>query len=160
LGVIWRWFSISSSTSVSTASFIKSAAGRNSLASIERSAPLSPSQHAPHRQVRLLGITARSVGLAERPQHLLRSACGDDKRVGLGRAEDVEGATDVVIRMKDGRRQMSERGDRAAVVAVFEHERMRLRYMDLPLVSPISVDCDNDIGAAERIGFAEGADRL
>ena len=62
--------------------------------------------------------------------------------------------------MQHGRRQMSDGGDRAAVAAVFEDERMRHGNMDQPLVSAVSADHDNDIGAAQGIGFAEGADGL
>ena len=89
-------------------------------------------------------------------RNLPRSARSDDERVGLGSAEDVERTADVVIRMQDGRRQTDDGSDRPPIAAVLEDKRMRLGDMDQPLISSFFANSDDDIGAAKRIGFAEG----
>jgi hypothetical protein len=55
-----------------------------------------------------------------------------------------------------GRRTIAAIGRPAA--PVFKGLRMRLGDVDQPLISPTLIYCDNDIGAAKRIGLAENAD--
>src|ERR1700744_383576 len=50
-------------------------------------APSAAAQHPLHSQIGLLCVAARSVGLAQRTQHLIGSARGDGERVGVGGVE-------------------------------------------------------------------------
>lgn len=140
------------------ASSTKSVADPNRRPWSERSHALSPAQHSLHGEVGFLSIAAGGVSLAECTQHLFGSARSDDERVGLRSAEDVERPAYVVVGMQHGRRQMGMAAIGSPVAPVFKGLCMRLGDLDQPLMSPILIYRDNDIGAANRIGFAETAD--
>ena len=89
---------------------------------------------------------------------MIGSARSDGERIGVGGVEGLERGANVLVRMQHRRWGMGDGGDPAAVVVVLERQRVRFGDLDQPLVEPVCADRDDDISAADRVGFAERPD--